>query len=216
MALILKVYDFGDKIHPIVLWMIYFFHIYFMLELILVAVAAIARLFLGIELEPQFNEPLLSSSLQDFWGKRWNLMVTRILRPTVYEPVLDLSTRLVGRDGASLLAVLSTFVVSAAMHELIFYYLGRMRPSFEVSAFFLLHGACLCVEIVAKRAIGGAWKPPRVVSGAATFGFVVATGFWLFLPPMLRFKSDERALEEYAAVGAFVSNVSRAISLNKN
>ncbi|KAK4360075.1 hypothetical protein RND71_022304 [Anisodus tanguticus] len=40
-----------------------------------------------VELEPPFDEPYKTSSLQDFWRRRWNLMVTNILRPTVYDPV---------------------------------------------------------------------------------------------------------------------------------
>ncbi|KAJ4866546.1 putative long-chain-alcohol O-fatty-acyltransferase 3 [Raphanus sativus] len=33
---------------------------------------------LGCDLEPQFNEPYLATSLQDFWGRRWTSMVTAI------------------------------------------------------------------------------------------------------------------------------------------
>ncbi|KAJ6779053.1 LONG-CHAIN-ALCOHOL O-FATTY-ACYLTRANSFERASE 3-RELATED [Salix koriyanagi] len=37
-------------------------------------VAYMVRILSGLELEPQFNDPYLSTSLQDFWGRRWNLM----------------------------------------------------------------------------------------------------------------------------------------------
>ncbi|GAB4826508.1 hypothetical protein Ancab_033404 [Ancistrocladus abbreviatus] len=214
-ALMLKIYDYIDHLHPKFIWLIYCLHIYLTLEFILAVVATAAKLFLGLELEPQFNEPLLSTSLQDFWGRRWNLMVTSILRPTVYEPVLDTSTRIIGKRPAQLLAVFMTFVLSAVMHELVFYHLGRLRPTLEVTCFFLLHGFFVCVEIAVKKSVSGCkWRLHRVVSGPLTVGFVVATGFWLFLPPLLRFRADERGFEEYAAVGAFVKNVSRSLTLS--
>ncbi|WJX09818.1 hypothetical protein P8452_00613 [Trifolium repens] len=60
---------------------------YLGLELVLALCASPVRTLFGFEIEPQFNEPYLSTSLQDFWGHRWNLMVTRILRLTIYNPI---------------------------------------------------------------------------------------------------------------------------------
>ncbi|MCD7466083.1 hypothetical protein HAX54_002433 [Datura stramonium] len=69
-ALIIRVYDYSDYIHPHIIMVIYCFHIYLCLEIILVIVSGLARGFFGLQLEPQFNEPYLSTSLQDFWGRR--------------------------------------------------------------------------------------------------------------------------------------------------
>ncbi|EXB41568.1 hypothetical protein L484_013645 [Morus notabilis] len=192
---------------------LYSFHIYLCLEIMLAIAAALARAVLGIELEPQFDEPYLSTSLQDFWGRRWNIMVTSILRPTVYEPVVNIATRVIGRKWASLPAVMGTFAVSAIMHELIFFYLGRLKSTWEITWFFVLHGACLTAEIGLKKAVAGKFRLPRIVSGPLTVGFVMVTGFWLFFPPLLRFQADVRAFEEYAAVGAFLKNVGSALTL---
>ncbi|MED6116483.1 hypothetical protein PIB30_100771 [Stylosanthes scabra] len=60
---------------------------YLGIEHVLAISAALVRTIFGFEIEPQFNEPYLSTSLQDFWGRRWNLMVTSILCPTVYDLV---------------------------------------------------------------------------------------------------------------------------------
>ncbi|BBH00667.1 acyl-CoA sterol acyl transferase 1 [Prunus dulcis] len=89
-----------------------------------------------------------------------------------------------------------TFIVSAIMHELIFYYLGRLPPTWEISWFFLLHGLCLVVEIAVKKAIAKRKKfqVPRLVSGPLTVAFVTGTVFWLFFPPLLRCNADVRAL----------------------
>ncbi|KAL8032953.1 hypothetical protein ABFX02_13G131200 [Erythranthe guttata] len=210
-ALLIKTYDYEDRIHRRIIVVLYCFHIYLCLEILLAVAAAAARWLLSAELEPQFNEPYLSTSLQDFWGRRWNLMVTRMLRPTVYFPVLDWSTGIVGRDWAQLPAVMSTFVVSGMMHELIFYYLGRVRPTWEITWFFVLHGACVVVEIAVKKAVGGRWRLPSFVGTALTAGFVFSTGMWLFFPQFLRCKADERGLAEIAAAGAFVKDVVRAL-----
>lgn len=107
---------------------------------------------------------------------------------------------------APLPAVFGTFVVSAIMHELIFYYLGRVRPTWEITSFFLLHGICLMVEIAVKKQLKLRRGLPRLFTGLLTVGFVMFTAFWLFLPPLLRCHADIRAFEEYAALGHFVKD----------
>ncbi|KAL8469122.1 hypothetical protein ACS0TY_032091 [Phlomoides rotata] len=215
-ATILKIYDYEQNIHPAFIVVLYGFHIYLCLEIILAVAAAAARGLIGAELEPQFNEPYLSTSLQDFWSRRWNLMVTRTLRPTVYLPALHWSSRVVGRKWAPLPAVMATFIMSAMMHELIFYYLGRVKPMWEITWFFLLHGAFLVAEIVVKKAVNGRWRLPSAVGTILTVGLVFSTGYWLFFPPLLRCKADERALAEIAAVVDFVKDVIRTLNSSVN
>ncbi|CAK7330970.1 unnamed protein product [Dovyalis caffra] len=211
LAMLIRAYDYSDHIHPNVILIMYSFHVYFMLEIILAVGAALARNLLGLELEPQFNEPYFATSLQDFWGSRWNLTVTSILRPTVYEPTRNIGSHLIGRKWAPLPAVFATFVVSAIMHEIIFYYLGRVKPTWEVTWFFLLHGFCLTVEIALKKVLNGRWQLPKMISTMLTVGFIMSTGFWLFFPKFVEYKVDVRAFEEYAEIGAYVRNVSQSI-----
>ncbi|XP_050208702.1 acyl-CoA--sterol O-acyltransferase 1-like [Mercurialis annua] len=210
-AVMVRGYDYSDRMNPNLIPVLYAFHVYFLLEIILAVTAFLARAILGIELEPQFNEPYLSTSLQDFWGHRWNLMVTSILRPTVYEPTRFIFTRFIGRTWATLPAVFGTFVVSAVMHELMFYYLGRVKPTGDISVFFLLHGFCLTAEIALKKALNGRWRLPGLVSGFLTVGFVLTTGFWLFFPKFVQYKIDVKAFEDYAALGAIVKNASESV-----
>lgn len=206
----IRAYDYSEAMGVTVVLILYSIHIYLFLDLALAAAAFSARAVLGAELEPQFDQPFMSTSLQDFWGRRWNLTVTRILRPTVYDPVLAAADRVVGKKLAGLLAVMGTFAVSGLMHELIFFYMGRLRPTWEVTRFFFLHGFCLAVEIEVKRVVAGRFAFPRVVSGALTVVFVFTTGFWFFFPPFLRFQADVRAFEEYAAMGAFFKGLGDA------
>nr|QXN66179.1 acyltransferase 4 [Boswellia serrata] len=212
-AALVRVYDYSDSIHPKIILLLYAFHMYFILELILAVTAALARSTLGLELEPQFNEPYLSTSLQDFWGKRWNLMVTSILRPTVYKPTLHVFTSVIGPKWAPLPAVFATFLVSGLMHELEFYYLGlgQIKPTGEVMWFFVFHGFCLMVEISVKKALTGNYRLPGWFSGLLTVAFVMVTGCWWFFPHIVRYKLDVRAFEEYAALGAFMKNATQNI-----
>ncbi|CAL9106289.1 unnamed protein product [Musa textilis] len=75
--------------HPFLLLSLSCIHMYLALELVLAGVAAVAALLLprGFELEPHFDAPRQAVSLQDFWDRRWNLLVSAILRPSVYLPM---------------------------------------------------------------------------------------------------------------------------------
>nr|GMD10142.1 acyl-CoA--sterol O-acyltransferase 1-like [Ipomoea batatas] len=213
MGLVIRIYDYSDSINPTVILVIYCLHLYLFIDLILAIVAALARAVLGLKLEPTFNEPYLSSSLQDFWGSRWNLMVNRIMRPAVYSPFYDVSDKYLGRKWATYPAVIATFMVSGLMHELIYFYLGRVRPTWEITWFFLLHGACVAVEIAVKKALRGKCRLPGILGTILTLGFVTLTICWLFLPQLLRCGATVRALAEYAALGAFVKDVVIALTL---
>ncbi|XP_047064786.1 probable long-chain-alcohol O-fatty-acyltransferase 2 [Lolium rigidum] len=162
-------------------------HVYLMLELFMASAAAFARALLGAELEPQFDRPYLASSLRDFWGHRWNLMVPGALRPSVYRPVR-------ARLGAPA-GVLATFLVSGLMHELMFYYITFQAGTGEVTAFFLLHGACVVAERWCARQ-RGLWRPPRAAATAATLAFVAGTASWLFFAPVTRSGLDKAIVAE--------------------
>ncbi|KAJ1398855.1 Wax synthase [Sesbania bispinosa] len=213
---VLRAYSYNNYMHPVVLYCLYCIHIYVMLEFMLAMIAVLARTLLGIELEPQFNEPYLSSSLQDFWGRRWNLMASTILQSTVYQPTKQFALHLFGRKWASIPALFVTFLISGLVHELIFYYLGRVKPTWEMTWFFLLHGFCLLLEVSWKKKLTAKFRLSRVVSGPLTVGFVMVTAYWLFSPQLLQCNAFQRGLQEYAAVGAFVKNSTRTLKLWSN
>nr|XP_043626940.1 acyl-CoA--sterol O-acyltransferase 1-like [Erigeron canadensis] len=205
-GLLLKAYDYGEYIHPHLKMSLYGFHIYFMLEIVLAMLAYVAGTLVEMQLEPQFDEPYLATSLQDFWGKRWNLMATNILHPTIYDPVRSISSHFLTRKQASIVAIFVTFLVSGLMHEFIFYNIGRLQPTGEVTCFFLLHGVLLSIEIAIKRAAKGQSYMPPILSRVLTLGCVLATAFWLFFPPFLRFTPIVRGCQETVAFLEFVIN----------
>jgi hypothetical protein len=203
LALIIRSYENRPNMHPYAVFALYCLHLYLGVEIGLALSAAPARAF-GFELEPQFHEPYLATSLQDFWGRRWNLMVTSILRPSVYNPVRRISTPVVGPRWAQLPAVIAVFLVSGLMHELIFYYFIRAYPTWEVTWFFVLQGVCVAIEIVVKKAVTDRWQLHRAVSGPLTVGFVAVTGVWLFFPQIIRNGVHEKVIQEYPIMVDFV------------
>ncbi|XP_047318592.1 acyl-CoA--sterol O-acyltransferase 1-like [Impatiens glandulifera] len=201
------IYRFTDRMHPNLLRIVYLVHIYSMLELILGMVASLVQICLGLELEAQFNEPYLSTSLQDFWGRRWNIMVSGILRPTVYDPCLRILATILDRKVAAMVGVFATFVVSGIMHELIFFYFRRSKPTWVVMWFFVFHGFCLSAEIAVKKAVNGRFRVAKMVVRAVTVVFVMVTGFWWFLPELLRCHAEERSFTEYRILGEMVNGL---------
>ncbi|TMX04899.1 hypothetical protein EJD97_004078 [Solanum chilense] len=197
LAAIIRVYNYRELLHSNVILVLYCLHIYLAVEFILAITVIPVRALLGLEIEPQFNDPYLATSLQDFWGRRWNLMVPGILRPAVYFPVRGILTSSLGKELASLPAIFATFLVSGLMHELIYYYLSRVRPTWEVTWFFVFHGICVCIEVTVKKFFHGGWQMNRVVSGVLTLAFVAWTGDWLFFPQIIRNGLDQKAINEY-------------------
>ncbi|KAF5728547.1 hypothetical protein HS088_TW21G00695 [Tripterygium wilfordii] len=198
LSMFVRVFYYSDHLCPKVVSFLYCVHSYFVIERTLDLFAVLARALLVVELEPY-----LSTSLQDFWGTRWNLPETSVLRTAVYELTHGVATCAVGPRWAQVPAVLGTFLVSALMHELTFYYMGRAKPTWEITWFLLLHGVCVVAEVGLEKAVKGRWRLPRLISTVLTVGFVMVTSYWVLLPPLVRYQVDVRAFEEYAAVGEF-------------
>ncbi|KAL7217120.1 hypothetical protein ACSBR1_028935 [Camellia fascicularis] len=159
LAILILAYNHGEYLYSFFVLGLHWCHLY--LDVLAIS-AILARAIQGLELEPQFNEPYLSTSLQDFWGRRSYLMIRSILRPTVYIPIRCISTRMLGRRWAPLPAIVSTFFVSGVMHEMMFFYLTRSSPTWEITWFFVFHGVCTAAEVAAKKAVGGKWQLHKV------------------------------------------------------
>ncbi|CAA7019672.1 unnamed protein product [Microthlaspi erraticum] len=171
---------------------------YLLLEILLTLLRKLLTIILGCDLEPHFNEPYLSTSLQDFWGRRWNLMVSASLKAGVYTPVRRLCQRLkISSDYATLVGVFATFIVSGVAHESVFLYLTRSMPTGEVTLFFVLHGVCTAAEVALKRtAFVQRWSVRPVVSWLLTIAFVNVTSAWLFFPHLIRSNVVDRCSNE--------------------
>lgn len=148
--------------------------------------AIVRSSFDGVVLEPSSNEPYLATSLQDFWGRRWNLLVSNTLRYGIYRPVRAAVGGVVGKRWAAGTGVMAVFVVSGVMHEQLVYYITREVPTWEVTWFFVLQGVCVVLEFELKTVVGRRWQPPAAVAWLLTLSFLVVTASWLFFPPLMR------------------------------
>ncbi|MCO5595240.1 hypothetical protein L7F22_049279 [Adiantum nelumboides] len=90
---ILNIYSYRNGLPLWAIYVLYTCHMYLGLELMLGGLAKLATACFGVESDPQFNNPFMSASLSEFWGRRWNIVVTTILRSTVYNPALLLLMR---------------------------------------------------------------------------------------------------------------------------
>ncbi|KAI3994411.1 hypothetical protein MKX01_012668 [Papaver californicum] len=206
LSVVIKIYDYRQYLNPNVILVIYCLHLYVGAEITLGISRAIARTILSQDLAPVFDEPYLLNSLQEFWGRRWNLMVTSILRSTVYDPVSCISTPVLGKKLGPLPGVFLTFVVSGLMHEVLYYYMTRVDPTWEVTWFFVIQGMCTSLEGIIKKSLNNKLQLNRWVSRILTLGFISSTGFWLFFPQLIRNGVDIKAISEYGIMVEFVKN----------
>ncbi|KAI3846869.1 hypothetical protein MKX03_008462 [Papaver bracteatum] len=149
----------------------------------LVTCYALARFLFGLDVELPFNFFFLSTSFRDFWGRRWNLVSSNILRLIVYKPVRHIFKRSWGKY----VAILATFLVSGLMHELLFFYIDWQKPCWDILGFFILHGVCLAVEIKVKQSLKGKWQLNQFISTQLVTGFFVCSCFGLIFPSVERY-----------------------------
>ncbi|KAI5984668.1 membrane bound O-acyl transferase family-domain-containing protein, partial [Pisolithus albus] len=102
---------------------------------------------------PLFDRPWLSTSLTDFWGRRWHQM----FRFPLVSLGGVLSARLFGRPGG----VLGTFLISGIFHVIELRAVGRGGSATVQIGFFVLNGVGMLLEQAwAKktgRRVGGVW-----------------------------------------------------------
>ena len=87
------------------------------------------------------NFPLFSLSLREFWGKRYNQLVNKILKESIYEPILN-------EYGYRKIAILLTFLLSGIYHIHIAYILlNDYQDLFPTFLFFVLNGIICSMKI---------------------------------------------------------------------
>ncbi|KAK9151465.1 hypothetical protein Syun_009774 [Stephania yunnanensis] len=67
--IVFQLYAYRTHLHYNVISTIYCLNIYLNTEILLAMFAAPARALLKFEIEPQFDEPYMVTSLEDFWGR---------------------------------------------------------------------------------------------------------------------------------------------------
>eukprot|EP00850_Spirogloea_muscicola_P007196 SM000036S13240 [mRNA] locus=s36:31912:33299:- [translate_table: standard] len=88
--IVLVAHRWHNHISPAILDAIFSVNLYLFATAVCEGLAAPAVALLGIVVASPFEHPYLATSLEDFWARRWNLVVSGVLRDTIYQPLLDL------------------------------------------------------------------------------------------------------------------------------
>jgi alginate O-acetyltransferase complex protein AlgI len=122
---------------------------------------------LRVDARPIMDAPLRSTSVAEFWSRRWNGAFNNLALGLVFRPM--------ARRAGVIAGTLSAFAVSGLVHELVISLpagAGFGLPT----GYFLLQG--LAVLAQRKTAILRGWLFTMLV--------VAAPAFWLFHPPFVR------------------------------
>jgi alginate O-acetyltransferase complex protein AlgI len=119
----------------------------------------------GVDVHALFRAPLLSRSLAEFWGRRWNLAFSEMTAIGVYRPL----SAVAGKP----LALVVAFLFSGLLHELAISL--PVRAGFGLPLlYFAIHGALMLAERGLERA-------GRPIGRSAALGRAWTT-FWLVAP----------------------------------
>lgn len=176
--------------------------LYLFTSLALEGAALVAWLLSGVPVAPQFDLPMLSSSLGDYWSRRWNRIGGLKMRQAVYEPLCE---GVVARPGGGrrrasrlrrVLAVCATFAASGAAHELGYLYLtGGLSGRWML--FFTLQGPLLVLEALLGAAASKAGvRVPRPLAILATLTVLQSLAGPLLFADMLRPDLPRRVLRQ--------------------
>jgi predicted DCC family thiol-disulfide oxidoreductase YuxK len=135
------------------------------------ALLAIAWRTYGLDVRPIMDAPLNSTSLGEFWGRRWNGPFNQLAFENIFRPV--------ARSTGPILGTIVAFLASGLIHELVISLPARTGYGLP-TAYFLLQG---CGVIIQHRV-------PKIRDGMAgqffTAFIVAVPAFWLFHPPFVR------------------------------
>jgi hypothetical protein len=135
------------------------------------ALLAIAWRAYGLDVRPIMDAPLNSTSLGEFWGRRWNGAFNQLAFEILFRPLARITTPIIG--------TLAAFFASGLIHELVISLPARAGYGLP-TAYFLLQGCGVLVQhrvTSVRRGMAGRFFTILVVAGPA---------FWLFHPPFVR------------------------------
>ena len=129
---------------------------------------------IGISAPSLMRSPFLSTSVAEFWTKRWNVGASELVfRPLCFEPLARLDP---------FVALLAAFLASAVAHALLAYMaLGRRGISLVCGAFFMAQPLFILVERAIKVR-----RWPTAPARMWTFAAFLVTSP-LFVEPVIQF-----------------------------
>ena len=126
----------------------------------------------GVESASMQRDPILSTSVAEFWGERWNRAVGAWLRRHCFVPAM--------RRWGAVAGITAAFAWSTLVHFWMTFTGLGLEPALRMGAFFVVQGLLLLVE---RRLPVGTW--PRPLARAWTFAMLLGPSP-LFIGPALQ------------------------------
>ena len=118
---------------------------------------------LPIPLYMRHRHPLLSTSLAEFWGVRWNPIISRLLQDAFYKPLRSIGT-------PRILCVIGCFTGSACLHAWPQFMSTYSLPdSLMMFSFFFGQGFLLTVELLVTYAFTPLQDSAHMVKGGSEY-----------------------------------------------
>jgi len=128
----------------------------------------------GIAAQPIMSKPILSKTLSEFWGKRWNLGFRQLAYDLIFRPL----HKLIGVAPASLLV----FLASGVIHDLVISLPARGGYGLP-TGYFIVQGLGVTLE---RSGFGrGLGLQKGIVGWFFMLAIAVGPVFWLFHPPFV-------------------------------
>jgi hypothetical protein len=125
----------------------------------------------GIAAEPIMSKPILSKTLSEFWGKRWNLGFRQLAHDLIFRPLYK-------RTGVATAGLL-VFAASGLIHDLVISLPARGGYGLP-TGYFLLQGVGVTLE---RSSLGRRLGLQQGSTGWIFMAVVTAApAFWLFHP----------------------------------
>jgi hypothetical protein len=129
---------------------------------------------MGIAAEPIMAKPILSTSLSEFWGKRWNLGFRQLAHDLIFRPLYKTT-------GVAFAGFL-VFLLSGLIHDLVISLPARGGYGLP-TAYFVVQGLGVMLERSAfGRQVGLQGGP---IGRIFALIITAAPAFWLFHPPFV-------------------------------
>src|SRR5579863_5873844 len=129
---------------------------------------------MGIDAQPIMSKPILSKTLSEFWGKRWNLGFRQLAHEFIFRPL--------HRRAGVAVAGLLVFVASGLIHDLVISLPARGGYGLP-TAYFVLQGLGVTLE---RSVLGRRFGLQKGWTGWVFMMIVTAApAFWLFHPPFV-------------------------------
>lgn len=129
---------------------------------------------LGFEAKPLMNWPILSHSVADFWGRRWNTAFRDLTHRFLFLPLIK-------RFGPCW-AVLGGFLMSGLIHDVVISIPARGGYGLPI-LYFMLQGSALLLERSHSARVLG--LESGFVGWLFTAAVVAGPAFFLFHPPFV-------------------------------